>query len=108
MKRYSREEMDDLLKEKSDQYLLYPSDSVWKNIHKELHPNNGWRYASIALLLLFSATVAVFLKKEEIAKSNFAKKTALMFAPFFLVLCLKPLAAIKQPPGPGCGRGRNA
>ncbi|MEY4629143.1 MAG: hypothetical protein RLZZ595_1469 [Bacteroidota bacterium] len=97
MKRYSREEMDDLLKEKSDQYLLYPSDSVWKNIHKELHPNNGWRYASIALLLLFSATVAVFLKKEEIAKSNFAKKeTAYQFIEIPSVSLLNPQHGVMQ------------
>lgn len=74
MKRYLREEMDNLLKEKSDQYLLYPSDQVWNKIHKELHPNLRWRYASIILILLFSASIAVFIKKEEIAKVRYAKK----------------------------------
>ena len=70
MKRYLREEMDNLLKEKSDQYLLYPSDEVWNKIQKELHPNLRWRYASIILILLFSASIAVFIKKEEIAKAT--------------------------------------
>ncbi len=71
MKRYSNEEMDELLKEKSDQYLLYPSDRIWKNIHKELHPNHGWRYASFALLLLFIATISIHVKKEAISKATF-------------------------------------
>ena len=74
MKRYSNEEMDELLKEKSDQYLLYPSDEVWNKIHKELHPNLRWRYASIILILLFSASRAVFIKKEEIAKVRYVQK----------------------------------
>jgi hypothetical protein len=69
MKRYSNEEMDELLKEKSDQYLLYPSDRIWKNIHKELHPSYGWRYVPIALVLIFIASISIHVKKEEIAKS---------------------------------------
>lgn len=74
MKRYSNEEMDELLKEKSDQYLLYPSDRIWKNIHSELHPNYGWRYASITLLLLFIASISIHVKKVETAKAIFTNK----------------------------------
>jgi hypothetical protein len=68
MKRYSKEEMDDLLKEKTDQYLLYPSDRVWSNIQKELHPNNRWRYASLAVLFFFIASISIHVKKQELAK----------------------------------------
>lgn len=74
MKRYSKEEMDDLLKEKSDQYLLYPSDRVWRNIQKELHPNNNWRYLSLSILFFFVASVSIHVKKNEVAKSNFVEK----------------------------------
>jgi len=74
MKRYSNEEMDDLLKEKSDQYLLYPSDRVWSNIQKELHPNNNWRYLSLTVLFLFIASVSIHVKKNEIAKSRFVEQ----------------------------------
>jgi hypothetical protein len=80
MKRYSNEEMDELLKEKSDQYLLYPSDRIWKNIHKELHPSYGWRYLPIALLLLFIASISIHVKKEEIAKTiNLDKKNVYQY-----------------------------
>lgn len=74
MKRYSKEEMDELLKEKSDQYLLYPSDRVWNNIQKELHPSNRWRYASIALLFFFVASVSIHVKKTELKKAVVSKK----------------------------------
>lgn len=66
--------MDDLLKEKSDQYLLYPSDRVWSNIQKELHPNNNWRYLSLTVLFLFIASVSIHVKKNEIAKSRFVEQ----------------------------------
>jgi hypothetical protein len=69
--------MDELLKEKSDQYLLYPSDRVWKNIHKELHPSNGWRYASLTVLFLFIASVSIQVKKNELSKGVMNQKESL-------------------------------
>lgn len=101
MKRYLREEMDNLLKEKSDQYLLYPSDEVWNKIHKELHPNLRWRYASIILILLFSASIAVFIKKEEIAKVRYVKKENIyqfIEVPSVGLRNSKPTAAFTQTP----------
>jgi hypothetical protein len=77
MKRYSKEEMDELMKEKTDQYLLYPSDRVWKNIHKELHPNHGWRYASLTVLFLFIASVSIHFKKNELSKGIINQKESL-------------------------------
>lgn len=77
MKRYSKEELDELLKEKSDQYLLYPSDRVWKNIHQELHPSNGWRYASLTVLFFFIASLSIHVKKNELAKGLINNKETL-------------------------------
>jgi hypothetical protein len=74
MKRYSKEEMDELLKEKSEQYLLYPSENVWKNIHKELHPSYGWRYASLTVLFLFFASISIHVKRNELSKVSINKK----------------------------------
>ena len=69
--------MDELLKEKSDQYLLYPSDRVWKNIHKELHPSTGWRYASLTVLFLFIASISIQVKKNELSKGIMNQKDSL-------------------------------
>ncbi|MEY3059385.1 MAG: hypothetical protein RL000_737 [Bacteroidota bacterium] len=77
MKRYSKEELDELLKEKSDQYLLYPSDRVWKNIHQELHPSNGWRYASLTVLFFFIASLSIHVKKNELSKGLINNKETL-------------------------------
>jgi hypothetical protein len=74
MKRYQTEEMDELLKEKTDQYLLYPSDRVWKNIHKELHPSYRWRYASLTVLFFFIASLSIHVKKNELAKALIENK----------------------------------
>jgi hypothetical protein len=46
------EGFEGFLREKADQYKLYPSDRVWKNINRELHPRKKWPYLAAVLLLL--------------------------------------------------------
>jgi len=65
MKQKAPEELEELLRERSEQYLLYPSDTVWSNINKELHPNRSWIYVSIIVLLFLGGTTAVMLKNQE-------------------------------------------
>lgn len=65
MKRYTTDELEELLKERSDQYLLYPSDRVWSNIKKELHPNRNWVYASLFLLIFVGITTGVMMIHQK-------------------------------------------
>ena len=65
MKRYTTDELEELLKERSDQYLLYPSDRVWSNIKKELHPNRNWMYTSLFLLIFAGITAGVMLIQQK-------------------------------------------
>lgn len=65
MRQEPTDELEDLLKERSDQYLLYPSDRVWNNIQKELHPNRTLRYTLLALFLLLGTTTAIVVNKEK-------------------------------------------
>jgi len=65
MKQERPDELESWLKERADQYLLYPSDRVWKSIHKGLHPNKRWMYFSLLLLVFFSASTFVVLEKRN-------------------------------------------
>ncbi|MGL6266663.1 MAG: hypothetical protein ACRC2O_02015 [Chitinophagaceae bacterium] len=49
---YYSEGFENFLKEKSDEYKLYPSEKVWNNINQKLHPRRKWPYLAAALLLL--------------------------------------------------------
>lgn len=49
---YYREGFESFLREKSDEYKLYPSEKVWNNIHQKMHPKRKWPYLAAALLLL--------------------------------------------------------
>ena len=65
MEKYSTEEFEDILKEKSDQYMMYPSDRVWDNILDKLHPFRRVKYFSILLLFMAAASTAIILSNEE-------------------------------------------
>ncbi len=45
------DDFEELLKEKADQYKMYPSDSVWNGIQNSLHSKRKWYWLGFALLL---------------------------------------------------------
>lgn len=53
------DEFEEFLKEKADQYKMYPSDKAWNNIHRSLHARKKWPYVSLTLLLLLGTAVFV-------------------------------------------------
>jgi hypothetical protein len=67
---FYKEDIEELLKEKSDQYKMYPSDKVWKGIHRSLHPNRKWYWLS---LLLFLGAVGYYTFIEFITPSTSSK-----------------------------------
>lgn len=48
---------EDFLKEQVDQHRMYPSDSVWSNIRKDLHGYTKWPALSVVTVLIISALV---------------------------------------------------
>ncbi|HLX92276.1 MAG TPA: hypothetical protein VKR32_11360 [Puia sp.] len=48
---FYHDEFEELIKQKADQYKLYPSDKVWKRIYSSLHTRRRWFIAGMALLI---------------------------------------------------------
>lgn len=46
------DDFERLIRQKADQYKMYPSDQVWKGVYKSLHGRKKWRWAGLAVLLL--------------------------------------------------------
>jgi len=67
---YYNEDIEELLKDKADQYKMYPSDKVWKGIHRSLHPNRKWYWFS---LILFLGAVGYYTFIEFITPSTSSK-----------------------------------
>jgi hypothetical protein len=64
---FYNEDIEELLKEKADQYKMYPSDKVWKGIHRSLHSNRKWYWLS---LILFLSAVGYYTFIEFITPSS--------------------------------------
>lgn len=54
---YNNRDFEHFVKQNADQYRMFPSEKVWKNIHYNLHQRNRWYGLGIALLLLTTASV---------------------------------------------------
>lgn len=48
---FYNDDFEELLKEKADQYKMYPSDKVWNGIQNALHSKRKWYWLGFALLL---------------------------------------------------------
>lgn len=68
MRRFETDEMEELLKEKTDQYLMYPSDAIWKNIQKKIQPSQTWTILSAFVVFFLAAGISVFLNEQKIPK----------------------------------------
>lgn len=44
-------DFEQLIKQKSDQYKMYPSDKVWKGIHSSLHSSRKWYWLGMVVFL---------------------------------------------------------
>src|SRR5687767_15955897 len=52
MKRnFYTDDFEDLIREKADQYRMYPSEKVWKEINRSLHSRRKWYWSGFVLLL---------------------------------------------------------
>jgi hypothetical protein len=49
---FYNDDFERLIRQKADQYKMYPSDQVWKGVYKSLHGRKRWRWAGLAVLLL--------------------------------------------------------
>jgi hypothetical protein len=59
------DEFEQLLKEKADQFSMYPSKRVWHSIYNNLHPSRRWPSVVMSLLLISSLILIGYLNTGE-------------------------------------------
>lgn len=69
---YYNDEFEELIKQKADQYKMYPSDQVWKGINRSLHTRKKWYWLSF---LLFISGISYYAIVQLISPSSGNKKT---------------------------------
>ncbi len=48
---FYQEDIEQLIKQKADQYKMYPSEKVWKGVYRSLHTRRKWYWFSFILFL---------------------------------------------------------
>lgn len=59
------DEFEHLLKEKADQFSMYPSKRVWHSIYNNLHPSRRWPSVIISLFFISSLILTGYLNTGE-------------------------------------------
>ena len=62
---FYEDEFEQLLKEKADQFSMYPSKRVWHSIYNNLHPGRRWPSVVISLVLISSLMLIGYLNTGE-------------------------------------------
>lgn len=62
---FYEDEFELLLKEKADQFSMYPSKRVWHSIYNNLHPSRRWPSVVMSLLLIGSLILIGYLNTGE-------------------------------------------
>ncbi|MBX2934165.1 MAG: hypothetical protein KF825_07955 [Ferruginibacter sp.] len=68
---YYTDDFEQLLKEKANQFRMYPSKRVWHSIYNNLHPGRRWPSIVMSLLLVSSLIIIGYLNTGE---NNLAKR----------------------------------
>jgi hypothetical protein len=77
-KDFYHNDFEDYLKEKADQYKMYPSDKVWKGIDRSLRSYRKWYWTGFILLLSGISYVAI---TELISPSTYNNSHRIQSAP---------------------------
>ena len=64
---FYNDDFEQLIKQKADQYKMFPSDNVWKGIHRSVHPRRKWYWLGF---LLFLAGVGYYSMVELMSPTN--------------------------------------
>ena len=64
-KNFYTDNFERLLKEKSDEFRMYPSRRVWHSIYNDLHPSRRWPSAAMSMVLLLTLVFIGYLNTSE-------------------------------------------
>lgn len=72
---FYRDEFEQLLKDTTDDFKMYPSRKVWHSIYNDLHPDRKWPSFAVCLLLL-TTILYIGVTNNNAISSNSKRNTA--------------------------------
>src|SRR5688500_13246864 len=107
MKRnFYTDDFEDLIREKADQYRMYPSEKVWTEINRSLHSRRKWYWSGFILLLSGISYFAINQLMAPGTNNRIAKNTAVPAADNAASIVI-PVPAFGTVPPRNTARQRN-
>src|SRR5205085_10313543 len=72
---YNNENFERFLQETTDQYRMYASENVWKNIYSYLHTRRRWFGIGLILLLSAGFVTTIMLTNSSVSANSQASET---------------------------------
>src|SRR5438045_7612164 len=66
---FNNKDFEQFVKQNADQYRMFPSEKVWKNIHHALHTRRRWYGVGLTALLL-TAGIVTWVMLSPSVKNN--------------------------------------
>ena len=109
MKRnFYTDDFEDLIREKADQYRMYPSEKVWKEINRSLHSRRKWYWSGFILLLSGISYFAVNQLMTPGSPTRIAKNTSTPVSESEASTKILPIPAFGTVPPRSASRQRSA
>ncbi len=90
---FNNEDFEKQLRDNANQYRMYPSEKVWKNIHSALHTRRRWYGISAAIMFLLTGTiVSIIFYNGNPGKNNNLNEERVQTNP------RDPIASLKDQP----------
>ena len=71
-------EFEQFLQDETKQHRMYPSDKIWRNIHKELHVKKSWPALNLLALFIISALTVSTIINNHPAQPFFKAKQIIL------------------------------
>ena len=63
--KFYNDNFERLLKEKSDEFRMYPSKRVWHSIYNDLHPGRKWPSVAVSMMLIIALFLIGYLNTND-------------------------------------------
>ena len=78
---FNNRDFEQFVKQNADQYRMFPSEKVWKEIHNTLHKRPRWYGIGLALLLLTTVSVTWVMLISANKNSQIADRLPVLVSP---------------------------
>src|SRR5688500_2543942 len=108
MKRnFYTDDFEDLIREKADQYRMYPSEKVWTEINRSLHSRRNWYWSGFIPLLSGISYFAINQLMTPGTNNRLAKNSSVPAADNAAAATVIPVPVFGTVPPRNTSRSRN-